>query len=266
MSKNIHKKAFTLAETLIALLIIGVVAAIIVPIVQYNYKVNALQTTFIDTMKEFNKGMSNYLASSFSYMKTEDDGTVSTVMPSMFDSKQALISLFAEENPMEKLSSQFHPTKTGTNCWGGLQISNNFDGTGTQTNLNNLRCFIDGDDIIYALEILDAGCENDLYNSDDEALQNIKKNKLRNSCGILYVDINGIKAPNSFGNDVFAFVITSAENNYLYPVGGNLMKAIDSGLLNGVGAFGNTCSPANKDGRACAGRIVEDGMKIKYMK
>ena len=71
-------------------------------------------------------------------------------------------------------------------------------------------------------------------------------------------------------------------NNSLYPVGGELInyenEALNGTQIAGVSAWcsnkdenGNciagTCdNTLGKDGRSCAGRIVEEGMRIRYLK
>ncbi|MCR5505136.1 MAG: hypothetical protein K6E94_06290, partial [Elusimicrobiaceae bacterium] len=88
-------------------------------------------------------------------------------------------------------------------------------------------------------------------------------------------------APNTFDKDLYAFIITNSAKNSLYPVGGEL---IDYTRLNGITINGvnswctapklnnekcaeGTCDNDNgKDGRSCAGRIVEEGMRIRYLK
>ena len=244
MGKNTNKRAFTLTEVLLAMTIVGVLAVYTIPAVQKSFQKAVSQASFADTMKEANKGILNYAFSNTGITK------LSTT------------DLFKGNDTAEKLSSRFRPQKTGTNCWEGTTIAANYDGSGARINLNNLSCFLDSDGVIYATETLSTDCSVDLYNKNDGT-----KSKLQNTCGILYFDTNGTKAPNAFGKDVFAFVITDATNSYLYPVGGRLMKAIPNGsLLSGVSSWENTCNENNKDGRACSGRMVEEGIKANYLK
>ncbi len=263
-----QKTAFTIAETMIALLIVGVIAAMVIPMLQHGYKVSAAQVTLADAMKEFNKGLFNYTASSQGVRVSEGEGAKDAlVLSTTFDGKLSSNGLFNEDNPAEKLATQFHPIKTGVDCWEGVQIRNSFafSGGGT-TDLSLQSCFIDGDNIIYAIEKFPDNCSTDFYNNAVGT-----RHKLKKTCGILYIDINGQKAPNSFGRDVFAYLITDASNAYLYPVGGKLMKPIlnNESVISEAGAVSSwvgSCDEEHKDGRTCAGRIAEEGMRIKYWK
>ena len=285
MKNNSMEKGFTFAESLITLVIVGVVAALVIPTVQYGYKVVATQAAFTDAIKEFNKGLFNYVGSFSSeknkyeiettynadkeeYIHTRnvsEEKAEKTTLATVFSGSLAEVGLFSDEDPSEKLVSQFHPVKVGRDCWDGIPIKNDFNQMGESlTDLSNISCFIDRDNTIYAIERLSADCSTDLYNKTAG-----KRHKLQNSCAILYVDVNGQTSPNTFGRDIFAFVITNSNNTYLYPVGGKLMKTIivgQSAMSEGslVGSWVGSCDAEHHEGRTCAGRLVEEGMKIKY--
>lgn len=63
----------------------------------------------------------------------------------------------------------------------------------------------------------------------------------------IYIDINGAKAPNKFGEDVFVF------------------KRINGVGIKPEGYYSSTpCCNRNNSGVDCAARIMADGWKIKY--
>lgn len=239
------RQGISLPEVLLTLGIIGVISAITIPILNNSYQKNAVATTFSDTIKEFNKGLF--------YYSTNNNGNGLLRQTPLFT---------GDNNAAVFLASQFKTAKAQTGCWNGITIAENFDGSGNKKDLNGLSCFIDSDKIIYAIETLSSNCSLDLYNND---IGN-KKHKLQKSCAILYTDFNGTKSPNAFGSDVFAFVITDNTNAYLYPVGGVLLEEIPSGILQGVSAVGDGCTKENIYGVTCGGRIIEDRMKVKYLK
>jgi len=264
-SRLISQKAFSIVELLITLTVLGIISVMIMPIVNNGYKRNTIQTTFADTIREANKGLYSYIISVTSYNAMKDGvPTTKKVQPTMSDGKLSTAAFF-KGNTAEKMSSSFNKARSDsagwTNCWGGYTVYPNFNMSGTKINLNDLPCFIDAHNIIYAIETLDSDCSLWLYKEDKNTE---RKNKLQNSCGILYLDLNGRKTPNTFGKDIFAFVITDSPNTYLYPVGGKQMRAIPSGKLNGVGTWENSCDETHKDGRTCAGRIIEENMTITY--
>lgn len=68
----------------------------------------------------------------------------------------------------------------------------------------------------------------------------------------VYIDTNGLKKPNTFGKDIFRFELK------------NSCKMVPYGLSNSD-HYKNNCSDTRiKDGKACAARVVADGFKIKY--
>lgn len=68
----------------------------------------------------------------------------------------------------------------------------------------------------------------------------------------IYIDTNGMKKPNDFGKDLFRFELT------------NSCKMKPHGLGD-TDHYTTNCSDTNiKDGKACAARVVADGFKIKY--
>lgn len=40
------------------------------------------------------------------------------------------------------------------------------------------------------------------------------------TCGYIYVDVNGTQMPNAFGEDIFYFYITNSPGNFIYPTNG----------------------------------------------
>lgn len=272
------KEAFTFAETMIALLIIGIVSAFVIPSLNNTFSKNVFQTSFADSYKSFNKALYNYgveysglreevseTDEYYEYYGAEDEDNgekTKQTIPTIHDTRLTFVHLFDdnEKSAVQKISTQFRAEYHQNNCWKGKQIKSNFDGSGNNINLNDLECFQTSNGFIYAMEELSDTCSVDMRKS-----QNIV-NKLSNSCAVLYIDVNGQNAPNAFGKDVYAFIVTNISSNSLYPVGGSLMKAIPAGKIAGVSTWKNNCDETNKDGRTCAGRIVEEGMRIKYFK
>lgn len=240
---------------MITLTVLGVLFAFTMPILNHSYQKGVMQTSFVDMIKEINKGIFVYSYNQQGNVQQSDLFANTAANNNNGDAAQ-------------KISTVFSAKQTGTNCWDGQEISQNFDESGAKINFNNLPCFIDGDNIIYATETFpmvdNEPCNTDMYDTSGDNPD--INHKLKHSCGILYVDLNGVQSPNAFGKDVFAFIITNIPRAYLYPVGGGLMKTIEGGRLDGVGNWTGTCNENNKDGRACAGRIVEENMKMKYWK
>ena len=249
--KKIVKRAFTVAEVLITLMVIGVLAVLSMPSIMLSHEKNTTQAGFADAYKEISKGIFNYAS----------DNSVGC------QGKISCTTLFQDDNTAELLATTFRAVKKGKNCWEGQEIRNNIDGSGSTTDLNDLSCFIDGKNRIIATQTVlgddDESCTTDFYIGQTTATGAALKNKLQKSCGFVFVDLNGQKGPNTFGRDVFVFVATDAPPSYLYPVGGSLLK---DGSYEGLSNWKEDKCEEKGEGRTCAGRIVEEGMKVKYLK
>ncbi|MCQ2957718.1 MAG: type II secretion system GspH family protein [Candidatus Gastranaerophilales bacterium] len=228
-------KAFTIAEILITLLVIGFLFSLYSSNLNNSYQKNVTQTTLSDSMKNFNEALLHYSSNN-----KKCNGSLTCT------------GLFSQNND-HSAASQMLPAfvsadSKNNNCWAG-NISN------PDKNLNNYSCIIDIKKVIFATQNVanNTNCKTDLLNP----AAGIGKHKLQKSCGYLYIDVNGTKAPNAFGKDVFIFVITDNAPSYLYPVGGKFWQ--DATNFNGI----KECMQ-DGDGRGCAGKIIEDNMKINY--
>lgn len=85
--------------------------------------------------------------------------------------------------------------------------------------------------------------------------------------GTVAIDVNGKNSPNVFGRDIFFFVV--GENGVLYPYGGrDVNRHFNGGLWDNAGAQ-YACTDAAKGGAATAGmgctaRVIAEGYKINY--
>ena len=222
--------AFSLAEVITTILIIGATFAICMPVLNTGYQKNVTRTTLTDSIKNFNQVL-------FKYSQEK-----------ACNGNLACTDLFSGNNNQagSKLSTVFNSSKSQDgNCWGS-NISN------PDTNLSAYSCVIDIKNVIFATQRL-SNCSTDLR---DTGNANTPTNhKLQKSCGYVYIDTNGERGPNQFGKDVYIFVITNSAPSYLYPVGGEFWK--DTANFNNIG----TCP---QDGRACAGNFVKDRGKINF--
>lgn len=80
--------------------------------------------------------------------------------------------------------------------------------------------------------------------------------EMSKTCGDVLIDVNGPeKGPNNFGRDIFWFIIANAKGVKLYPRGG---------MDDGGNRWTSTCIPTVKYGEACAARIIEEGWQMNY--
>lgn len=173
------KKAFTLAEVLITLAIIGVVAALTVPTVIRNYQerqtISALKKAYAQLSQAFN-------------MATIENGAISTWSLENCDTVLDIMQ------PYLKITKK---CAKGSGC-----ISDSYKAlNGKDTTALNSHC----------RGRLADGTSFTIYTHDG-----IKNCETNNYCGEIGIDLNGNKAPNQIGKDFFLFFITK---NGVRPMG-----------------------------------------------
>ena len=250
------KCAFTLAEVLITLGIIGVVAAVTLPTLVQNYK----KTVYVNQLKKFvstfEQGLQKMLADE-GVQRLSDLPGLGTFYDTWHQKEEAL--KFIEDF----LSKEFYVTYKDAqgyllNGW----ILGYEDGYTNHMQLN------DGSAII---SIYSYG-KNASHKSSAQC--DLIKSKGGTMCSefmYFYVDVNGVKGPNKEGRDVFFFHVS--DEGKLYPKGGkdnalyeNPNTPLESHYYywNSSSADGYTGCDGNTKMAGCAARIIENGWKMDY--
>ncbi len=182
--------AFTLAEVLITLAIIGVVAALTIPSVVRHYQELQIVTSV--------KKAYSQLAQAFN-IATVENGPIGTWN---WDDKEVIGKIITSHLKIIKdcgssagCFSPYYKTLNGTEA---SYSSLNSSSTYYKTRL--------ADGFSFALSVR-SGCSYKVGNT----------NRLSRICGDIYVDINGDKLPNQGGKDLFTFYIT--EKDGVIPMG-----------------------------------------------
>ncbi|MBP3923616.1 type II secretion system protein [bacterium] len=181
-------KAFTLAEVLITLGIIGIVAAMTLPALISNYK----EKTIVSKLKKFESIMSQAFLMSIDNNGTPDYWGLSSnpVVSGPLLSKNLVPYLNVMKNC--ELEGKCFYNKgikfLNGNLWANLY---NPTGWGQVT-------FTLSDGSMVAMNLISPDCSS---------VRGTSKN-LSNVCAFLYVDVNGPTNPNVFGRDFFSFYIT----------------------------------------------------------
>ena len=253
---TLKKAAFTLAEVLITLGIIGVVAAMTLPTLVQNYK----KTVYVNQLKKFvstfEQGLQKMLADEGVQRLSDlpDLGTGYYTWDFAADA-QAVIDDF--------LSKGFYVAYKDAqgyllNDW----IHNYEDSYTNHMQLN------DGSAII-ALSSLGKTAYH-----KTSAQCDLIKSKGGTMCSLFmyfFVDVNGVKGPNKEGRDVFFFFVS--DEGKLYPKGGkdNALYDIPSSPLESNLSYWNSSSAdewygcdGNSKMGGCAARIIENGWKMDY--
>ena len=240
------KKAFTLAEVLITLGIIGIVAAMTLPSLIANYQkkvtVNRLKQAYsminhalLLAQKDYDEPKYWYSGTGLLHTGTSNAQTAS---------KKWVETYFipylkgAKVHGFKSLKEMGY--KTPYVALNGKPISN-----GNLTKLNDTANFIELNNSI----LLTVGYDNKYINGEDgdTALTDI----------LFRVDINGRQKPNMYGRDMFAFHYSAQTGKLLY-FGYNPTYTRDD-VLN------KYCSKSvtNNGNLACSGVIMLDGWEIK---
>jgi len=248
------KNGFTLAEVLITLGIIGIVAAMTIPTLMANNQKAQYVTALKKAYTQFNQVLVQIAT---------DKGCVGDLRcTGLFEASTTNRSLGDELVKYFKVVKNCETTAGGgpsiTGCLS--RISDNYDGSSARG---------DGDSTSYYRFITADGTGFLISNMQNNCTLNYSTNKTYNTtqvCGAINVDVNGRKGPNNKGMDVFVFYITNGKGPMLYPTGG-----VDDGCTSSWCGYwqdssGNprTCYPGNKLGETCAGRIIEEGWEMNY--
>jgi len=257
------KNAFTLAEVLITLGIIGIVAAMTLPGIIANYQKRVWVNQLKKTVSTIEQGFQKMLADD-GVDKIEDTSAWSVFVE---NSNMSMSPNFSVE-----LKKYFNISIEPLPLYGSESSFAN------QT--KNSICLADGS-VIWGWNFV----SYDHYEPDTEACNVIKQlgGKMCRRVGTFYVDVNGKKAPNTYGRDIFSFAV--GENGKLYPYGGKdyalFFNQADLSTNNSywknlsVMQNPNGCSGAVENGLkkapsmgpngiGCTGRVVENGWVMDY--
>ena len=187
------KWGFTLAEVLITLGIIGVVAALTIANLIQNYRE---KTTVTQVVKAYST-----LSQAFE-QAIEDNGTVDgwCTKDELYNDCSIKISNIMK--PYLKIEKEC--LKGNYKCLGGKHKFLYSNNSIYFFNASNQYVLTDGSIVQFKAE------SGDMYTSRwCGATKNITKQPDRyfGSCGIVYVDVNGLKNPNTFDKDTFTFAI-----------------------------------------------------------
>lgn len=205
MKINTKKVAFTLAEVLVTLAIIGVVASLTIPSLIKSYQDNQLLIKF---KKEFSTAAQavKILEAQNGIISTGDDA----VMIQEFNSVLHAVKLDRWKNISGTYYTAYKDTSNGwdwTNwCWYSAQMK---DGSSW--------CFVQRTE----------DCSS-TYTT------------LHNICGDLIIDVNGAKSPNMYGKDLFYIWIVKKNGAYtIYPQGsnGDGLTCVSGGLSRGCARY-----------------------------
>ena len=239
-----YKKAFTLAEILITIAIVGIVAAITIPTLIQNYKKQVLVNQLKKAQSEISQGLKIMMAEDEVNSLTQINGAMSYC---------GTHNRFATDWHCTPLGKRFLNTFKGSRYITNIQDIPNYNLkylNGEKYEVpNEVSAHILGDGVMllwgehWLGEVLMTQSSN---NADYVMLTTI--------------DVNGFKGPNQWGRDLFYFLITPYGD--LVPCGSKAFQVRDNFAL-----WEENCNPKksqNSSGIGCAARIIENGWKMDY--
>ena len=244
---------FTLAEVLITLGIIGVVAAMTIPTLVKNYQKTVWVNQLKKSVSTLEQGFQKALA---------DDG-VDSLLDSEFVKQQ---DNETQKQYLERtFSKYFNITRVedlGYDIWHSYKFLN---GEEYDDDPQFGIYLADGTLLMFAWFDFD---KNKIINNIFSKPNTKSLGGKFNTCiNYIMIDVNGNKGPNLSGRDLFSFML--AENGHLYPAGGRdyaiwgSQKSITDPSNTAYWKNSNNCSSSGY-GTQCAGRIIESGWKMDY--
>lgn len=221
---SMYKKAFTLAEVLIVIGIIGVLAVILIPNIVENCKekeyITQLKKVYSTLTKSYQSSLTDY-GETYNWSLDAADST---------EGANRLNDILISNLRIIK------NCRTDGGCWLDTEI-NYLDNTSTGLNVSNNSAystvFLEGG-VLLALRVLDPTCNLVMGTSDN----------YKHVCAEVIVDLNGEKNPNTFGYDVHKLYISRRN---IIPAG----YSEDT-----VTSFANNCEGRTK-GTGCAAWILQ---------
>ncbi len=243
-------RGFTLAEVLITLGIIGVVAALTIPVLMNNYQKSEYVTKLKKFYSQFNQAStlltqdyncSNNLKCTglFEYISEE------TPEEERDASESERIYKIAKEFAKKfKLARDCSSEETIENCQ-GIVSSEWYDGSNPEDYTSDYH-FITADGTSVLIDP-----SGDCHYDEDIKMEH---------CGSVQVDVNGAKGPNFWGRDIFAFHLVNGKGIHLLPFGSTQNEHAEGWWSD----EDNGCVSQTKAGTNCAGRVMGEGWQMNY--
>lgn len=235
------KCGFTLAETLLALAIVGVVAAMTIPMLVNSHQKQVCAASLSAAVSDMENALSAMIMSEGVDVLTE---TAFYNAESVSDSSEAL------QNHFELQKS----TETPSSFYNSITVK---DLNGSKTDLITGNTYFSKKGVLYIFKV----------NSDNSGMSDAEAlasgTNLSKKVYDLVIDVNGSKKPNIVGRDIFGFAI--GEDGHLFPYGGkDYAKYSGTGTWNESGGDYSCMDGATVSGWGCTARLIEHVYKMDY--
>ena len=267
------KAAFTLAEVLITLGIIGVVAAITMPVLISKYKNQVYVNQLKKSVSVFENGIKLIIAN-----EGATDLSETEFGKYLEDDSLSSDALYNKLEPIFKKNFNVVKSYSATEVQKLLPKSGNITNTedckkyvGKVSSIaykvnNTSQCMADPSGFVFYLA---DGSYVDFEKVIRRPVDNSSDAKVL--LAEVSLDTNGLKGPNQNGYDNFTFLLDSMGN--LHPAGGIVWAKTAGGEANWKNYYwssgaGYTCKVKGKNysgyGTGCSASVIENGWKIDY--
>jgi len=175
-TKNNNRIAFTLAETLVALAVIGIIAAVTIPTLLKHKQEEELRIAF--------KKVYSDIAQATKKMVLDNGGSLKGMCG--YVDHQCLRDKYKNYLKIMKSCDTY---KANGVCWHANNSSKYFNGT-TYPSWGNTATVILNNNMLVKFWMMEAQCNSYEYSK-------------KGDCGAIVVDVNGFKKPNTLGRDIF---------------------------------------------------------------
>lgn len=185
--------AFTLAEVLITLGIIGIVAALTIPTILNYFQQQQFNSAWKKAFSELNEAVTR--------IKTENNGTIVATFSSRDDLRNVFIKYLKYVQTCDSGAAL-------GNCWPSTVKTLNPNAVISTADSNYMKLAsraVLADGVFIAFNDSDASCGLTTGNTPTGGI-----------CGSILVDVNGLNGPNTYGKDIFNIWIQS---NKIIPAG-----------------------------------------------
>lgn len=270
------KIAFTLAEMLITLTIVGIVAAITIPTIissSQNQKNAAALSVAVSDWE-----------SAMAAMMSKDGATdiletsVWKEMPDKLDNSSSDADIQKFVAGISEYLTIVDYYKDYETLYGSSSLPKEINGTDAPSLQPDGVLLVSKKGFVYCIEVLDSknGYKTGIHlikdeegrPFDSEHVENTEASvleaggRLYNMAATVTIDTNGINKPNMWGRDSFPFYLGS--DGILYPEGGFDASVFFRGD-DSITWKNNRCTDSKLlTGRECTARLIENGYKVDY--
>lgn len=188
--------AFTLAEVLIVLLIIGVIASLVIPGIIADTQQAEFKAAWKKTYSDLSQATKRLAMDNAGDLTGVFDGTGYTT--DLFRNK------FLPYLSYTKLCEAYQQPSGPDGCWYTASNFYHLSGTTYQWGLSSFSRMVLNNGTLLLFWFLSSTCADIASPNHD-------------TCGWIFVDVNGFKGPNKIGKDVFALLVL--KNGNVIPTG-----------------------------------------------